>query len=168
MQKISIFILAVISGTILTSGTAAAITTEATHAGLVTHNQLRKLHGAPALQWDDELANMAAKHAARCQFKHSSYRYGENLATGFPTPAAAIKAWYGESSDYSYRRPRFSSRTGHFTQLVWKSTTKLGCAVAACNGKNGTPGDFLVCEYSPAGNINSPEYFSANVTPAKA
>lgn len=130
---------------------------------LALHNQLRSKHGAPAMQWDDKLASFAAKHAARCQFKHSSGSYGENIAAGFPTSRAAIQAWYDEVTDYSFTSPGYSSSTGHFTQLVWKSSTRLGCAVASCNGTNGTPGKFLVCEYSPAGNILGRKYFAANV-----
>ena len=43
----------------------------------------------------------------------------------------------------------------HFTQVVWKGTTELGCAHALCN--NLIPGagqaHFYVCEYSPSGNV---------------
>jgi len=138
--------------------TACSVAVATTELGLMTHNQLRQLHGAPKLQWDAELAGYAAKHAARCQFKHSDYPYGENLAIGYPSASEAIKAWYGENKNYSYQHPGFSHNTGHFTQLIWKSTTKVGCAIAACDGRN-----LLVCEYSPMGNINSAEYFNANV-----
>ena len=57
--------------------------------------------------------------------------------------------------------------TGHFTQMVWKSTRKVGCASVPCNGRHGTPGNYLVCEYSPAGNMIAPGYFAKNVTPAQ-
>ena len=118
--------------------------------------------------WDHTLASYAANHAARCEFKHSRGRFGENLAAGFPTPTAAIQAWYGEKQAYSFQFPRYSSGTGHFTQMIWKASNKLGCATARCNGKNGTPGEYLVCEYSPAGNVLSVEYFQQNVVPPNA
>ncbi|MDR3478325.1 MAG: CAP domain-containing protein [Gammaproteobacteria bacterium] len=133
---------------------------------LAAHNKWRKQHQAPNLVWDDQLANYAARYASRCEFKHSSSPYGENLATGYPSATIAVNFWYGEHAQYFYGRPGFSMRTGHFTQMIWKSTQKLGCAYVACNGRNGTPGKFLVCEYSPAGNVMGDRYFQENVLPS--
>ncbi len=134
---------------------------------LLLHNQLRAQHQAPPLIWDNQLANFAENYAQKCEFQHSHSSYGENLAAGYPTVSEAIHAWYAEHKSYSYAWPGFSMRTGHFTQLVWKSTDKLGCGYATCNGKNGTPGKYLVCEYSPAGNISSRKYFRDNVLQEK-
>jgi uncharacterized protein YkwD len=133
---------------------------------LSIHNQFRKLHHAPNLVWDDTLALYAENYAKKCRFQHSSSPYGENLAAGFPSIIAAVKVWYAENEHYSYWRPGFSSRTGHFTQVVWKSTKRLGCGFANCDGKNGTPGKFWVCEYGPPGNVTNRGYFSANVSAA--
>ena len=130
------------------------------------HNQFRAKHHAPTLEWDDTLANYAANYAAKCVFRYSSSPYGENLAAGYPTVNAAINAWYAEQKNYSYLWSGFSYKTGHFTQVVWKSTKKLGCAFVFCNGKNGTPGHYLVCEYSPHGNVTNVGYFRENVLPA--
>jgi len=130
---------------------------------LKAHNHFRKQHHAAPLTWSDELAEYAEKHAAHCHFKHSFGPYGENLAAGYPTAAAAIQGWYSESSQYSYNHPEFSHTTGHFTQLIWKSSTQIGCALVSCNGENGTPGKFLVCEYNPPGNVVGEEYFRENV-----
>ncbi len=132
---------------------------------LSLHNKLRALHHAPSLVWDDTLASFAESYASKCKFKHSGSSYGENLAAGYPTVSEAINVWYAEQKYYSYGRPGFSYNTGHFTQLVWRGTQKIGCAYVACNGNNGTPGNYLVCEYSPAGNISSRAYFSNNVLP---
>lgn len=132
---------------------------------LAVHNTLRAQHHSPKLIWDAELAVYAENHANHCVFKHSSSPYGENLAAGYPSINAAINAWYAESELYSYSYPKFSSSTGHFTQLVWKASTKLGCAYVPCNGKNGTPGCYLVCEYSPVGNVMRRDFFEANVLP---
>ena len=131
---------------------------------LLLHNQLRAKHHASPLIWDNNLANYAENYAKKCHFQHSHSPYGENIAAGYPSISAAIHAWYAERAHYSYGWPGFSYRTGHFTQLVWKSTHKLGCGYATCDGKNGTPGKYLVCEYSPAGNITSRKYFQANVS----
>lgn len=52
-------------------------------------------------------------------------------------------------------RPGFSSGTGHFTQVVWKSSRQVACAIADCRG--GTifqqPSKYVVCRYSPPGNF---------------
>jgi len=133
---------------------------------LATHNQLRRLHQVPNLEWDETLANYAQRYATKCVFKHSSSPYGENLASGYPSVNAAINAWYAENKNYSYMWPGFSYKTGHFTQVVWKSTKRLGCAFVFCNGKNGTPGYYLVCEYAPHGNVTNAGYFRKNVLPA--
>ena len=132
---------------------------------LQVHNQFRRQHHAPDLVWDDSLADYAKAYVGKCIFAHSSPPYGENLAMGSPSIRAAVGAWYSEKNLYSYSRPGFSHATGHFTQVIWKSTTKVGCAYAACNGKNGTYGKYWICEYSPAGNVINDGYFQANVLP---
>ena len=130
---------------------------------LSIHNKLRSQHHAPNLAWDDTLASYAERHASKCQFRHSGSPYGENLAAGYPSISAAVNAWYAERKQYNANQPGFSHRTGHFTQLVWKASTAVGCGYATCNGKNGTPGKYWVCEYSPAGNVVNRGYFKANV-----
>ena len=57
---------------------------------------------------------------------------GENLAWGYPDFPAAIQGWYDEGKKYDYNKPGFTSETGHFTAMVWKATTDLGCGVANC------------------------------------
>lgn len=81
--------------------------------------------------------------------------YGENMALGFRTPALAIDAWAGEERDYNWDRDTFSESTGHFTQLVWKNTDSVGCGAAHCNNEatGGAKGWFMVCEYTPRGNV---------------
>jgi uncharacterized protein YkwD len=69
---------------------------------LAIHNQLRARHYAQPLVWDDQLAAYAENYASKCEFRHSSSPYGENLAAGYPTPAAAIRFWYNEGAHYSY------------------------------------------------------------------
>lgn len=54
-----------------------------------------------------------------------------------------------EVKEYNYSDPSFSEETGHFTQLVWKDTTTVGCDSRLC----GTQGWYLVCEYWPRGNV---------------
>ena len=82
--------------------------------------------------------------------------YGENLALNFETPALGINAWAAEEKKYRYPNEGFSEETGHFTQLVWQNTTHVGCGATNCHNDaaNGAKGWFLVCEYSPPGNVD--------------
>lgn len=130
---------------------------------LAAHNILRAAYHAPPLSWDNKLARYAASYASHCQFHHSGSPYGENLSKGYPTVTDAIYGWYSENRLYSYRHPGFSLQTGHFTQLVWRSTNKLGCGYAECHDSRGRPWGYLVCEYYPHGNVLSTAYFQANV-----
>ncbi|QRV75484.1 cysteine-rich Secretory family protein [Ceratobasidium sp. AG-Ba] len=118
------------------------------------HNNERAKHGAKALIWDDGLSESAYQWALKCKFEHS--QSGQNLAagTGGPTPATAVGWWNAESKDYNPANPQYS----HWTQVVWKSTTKFGCARAECapgtifDAKYGVA-NYFVCHYSPAGNV---------------
>ncbi|KAG6883426.1 hypothetical protein C0992_008750, partial [Termitomyces sp. T32_za158] len=130
-----------------TANTAAPTTTAASPGGgsssgsdinayLSAHNTVRAQHGAAPLAWSDNLASKAQTWANGCVFKHSGGslgRFGENLAAGTGSSygiQTAIKAWTDEVSEYDPSHPTFS----HFTQVVWKSTTQVGCAVQLCDG----------------------------------
>ncbi len=67
--------------------------------------------------------------------------------------------------DYDFKKPGYSDKTGHFTQIVWKSTKKVGCA--RCGGKGSKWYEtYVVCDYSPSGNIvgDNNIYFEQNVS----
>lgn len=65
---------------------------------------------------------------------------------GYPSWQSAVDAWYNEVASYSYSNPGWSGATGHFTQLVWKDTTRVGCGYnARCAMAT------YVCQYAPAG-----------------
>jgi len=140
-------------------------------AALDEHNRLRAMHHAPDLTWDNALASQAQSWADHCTFEHSTLGNGENLWAGFGSAfsgAAAVKKWYDELTDpgYDFSNPGFSSGTGHFTQVVWKSTTRLGCAMKVCRPLKPTGwnlANLFVCEYSPAGNFHG--QFDNNVLP---
>ncbi|KAF2766028.1 PR-1-like protein [Teratosphaeria nubilosa] len=124
-------------------------------AVLNSTNYYRAQHQAKALTWNSDLASFAANYSSGCIWRHSGGPYGENLAEGYPNVATAIDAWANEEEHYNYEKPKFSEKTGHFTQLVWQSTTSVGCGFVKCDnsGTNGAKGMYLVCEYEPRGNV---------------
>jgi pathogenesis-related protein 1 len=144
---------------------APALSADA-QALLDAHNRVRAQHCAPALTWSPKLTEFAQQWAKKlkaegCKFGHSGGRYGENLAAGTSGTLdgkSVTEMWYDEIKQYSFKTGGFSMQTGHFTQVVWKATTQLGCAMTSCRGM-----DIWVCEYDPPGNVQS-EY-RQNVLP---
>lgn len=115
------------------------------------HNTRRKKHCAAPLAWSSEVAAVAQRWAERCKFEHSKGSgYGENLAigTGNLAPERVVSMWYDEVSKYDFAKPGFAAATGHFTQVVWKGTTHIGCGSAICAGST-----LWVCHYDPPGNV---------------
>jgi uncharacterized protein YkwD len=128
---------------------------------LDSHNSYRAKHCAPALTWSAQIAATAQTWANGCKFVHDQNDdYGENLAMGTSlTAQQAVDLWYGEASAYDFAMPGHKSGTGHFTQIIWRGTTELGCGRAECGD-----GALIVCRYSPPGNYTG-EY-PENVLPA--
>jgi len=131
---------------------------------LSTHNTIRSQHGAVPVTWSNAAAVKAQQWADECKNQHSGGTLGplgENLAagTGSFSITNAVKAWTDEVSEYNANDPQPS----HFTQVVWKATTQIGCAVATCNGIFAGFGaaQYYVCEYSVQGNVIG--NFGANV-----
>ena len=124
---------------------------------LAAHNGFRRQHGAVELQWSDKLEAEAQSHADRCLFEHLGP--GENLGRGHESMTALTNAFYGEISNYDFGNPVFALNTGHFTQVVWNSTTRLGCALGCDKFK------LWVCRYDPPGNVRG--QFPQNVFPIR-
>lgn len=129
---------------------------------LDAHNKYRADHGVGELSWDVDAYNYAKNNADNydCSgvLTHTHGKYGENLAAGFSTGTSALHAWYVEGETYDYTS---ANSYDHFTQVVWKGTTKVGCAYKDCSSNNW--GKYVICEYDPAGNIIG--YNSENVLP---
>lgn len=111
--------------------------------------------------------NLTLQHLAEIDnLEHrTNNKYGENIyfCEGFiPTGFRTCKRWYEEVRDYDYDTPKFSNETGHFTQLVWCQSRKLGTGV----GRSKTGHFFVVANYDPAGNVRS--FFHKNVFPPGA
>jgi uncharacterized protein YkwD len=145
---------------------AGALLAPELQAMLDAHNRLRAQHCAAPLVWSDAIARAAKAWADRlasrgCALQHSESQYGENIAAGSAstqTPDQVAALWYREKDHYDFARGGFSMRSGHFTQVVWRGSQRLGCAPAAC-------GDIRlwVCNYDPPGNMQGD--FARNVLP---
>merc|ERR1719469_218212 len=124
---------------------------------LAEHNKYRCMHGAGNLVWNNVMASSAALWGQSCcqnGLKHAkSYdetpSSGENLAAGYGSIAAAIKGWYDEVKDCTTmpgcKPAKKGGVIGHFTAMVWSSSTELGCAVNP-TGWMGRP--VYVCRYA--------------------
>ncbi|KAI4190533.1 MAG: hypothetical protein LQ346_004909 [Caloplaca aetnensis] len=119
-------------------------------------------HPRNALEWDDKLASNAqayAQHLANAgkglQHSDGDSRpgQGENLYWSKPngSMADASQGWVNEVKNYSGEKigeGDFGSY-GHYTQVIWPSTTKVGVGMA----KDNDGGWFVVGRYSPPGNF---------------
>lgn len=134
------------------------------------HNAERARYGLQPLQWNVELANMAACWADLKAYGHSQDHFcasGENIAMGLGDPCYsnpsegmknAVMSFLDEDRNWA-QSPHESESTGHWTQAVWKDTRFLGCAVAQRKDfMQGYSADdkasmYVVCEYYPPGNV---------------
>lgn len=129
---------------------------------LVLHNRERERMGVRPLTWDARLARRAGSWAAQIGdsgiLEHSGVDgEGENLwmgTAGRYAVEAMVGSWADERRDFrSGRFPAVSrsgdwSRVGHYSQMIWRDTQSVGCAI-----NRGRQWDVLVCRYAPAGNV---------------
>ncbi|XP_059702877.1 glioma pathogenesis-related protein 1-like [Haemorhous mexicanus] len=141
-----------------------------------THNTLRSKVDPPAsnmlyMSWDPDLAKTAKAWAKKCLFKHNIHlkergkvhpRFataGENIWTGTIsvfTVKAALASWFHEVESYDYDSNKCTKVCGHYTQVVWATSYKVGCAVHYCptmqyiNIRNAA---HFICNYGPPGNF---------------
>jgi hypothetical protein len=136
---------------------------------IVDHvNEYRRLHQAPPLVFSpviSEISQSWADHMANNNvFEHSVRSiYGENIAmtsnVGNDAMIQSIDMFYSEVSLYDYKKPVFSSQTGHFTQLVWMNTKEIGLGISTSS--NGYT--YICTHYYPPGNYAND--FIYNVKP---
>eukprot|EP00004_Rigifila_ramosa_P012866 TRINITY_DN2827_c0_g1_i1.p1 TRINITY_DN2827_c0_g1~~TRINITY_DN2827_c0_g1_i1.p1 ORF type:complete len:545 (+),score=113.39 TRINITY_DN2827_c0_g1_i1:45-1637(+) len=131
------------------------------------HNALRSSLSDPApaglmqtMSWNVALETSAQTWADNCDFVHSTV--GENLyatTATTDTPANAMSSWSSELANYIYNPAGQDSTggyVGHFTQMIWNATTKIGCGRTYCPtllNAGFTSGTMIVCHYSPPGNF---------------
>lgn len=129
------------------------------------HNKVRKDVGSPPLEWSAELAKYAQAWAdnlaknKNCNMEHRpsdgewAQKHGENIFWGSGmnfSPLYASERWYSEIKDYKHGPISDINWpiAGHYTQVVWKTTTQVGLGMATCPG-----GEIIIVgNYNPPGN----------------
>lgn len=160
-------------------GTSTSFSPAESRQMLELQNKMRCTVGSSPLRWSQALQCQAQQWADKCKFDHSELSKSpipasENVATGTDVDVAAWM-WY---SEYTMENPARSIKAGHFTAMVWNSSTELGCGIC----RNGT--GVIVCQYANSsgnqagnydGNVPSYEGLASdydrcrlNVTTAKA
>lgn len=160
-------------GVVLLLGASLASAQEIDRAAMVAaHNKWRAQVGvgelsyslsleASAQAWADQL-----KQARQCRMQHSKTegRYGENLYWSSALrwsdgrreqaqvlPDKVVDSWGSEKRDYNHEKNscKPGKMCGHYTQMVWQTSTEVGCAKAVCADSQD---QVWVCQYQPAGN----------------
>lgn len=148
------------------------------------HNIHRRNHTVPDVEWSDDLASTAQQIAESCKYAHNTEvgggGYGQNIAAGVEaTNISAIITDLFYNGEEPYFAPNYGmddpdmtefEKWGHFTQIVWKDTTHVGCYTQYCPGGlenvgTGVSPYFTVCNYKGPGNYAG-EY-GANVLKPK-
>uniref|UniRef100_A0ACD6AKH4 Uncharacterized protein n=1 Tax=Avena sativa TaxID=4498 RepID=A0ACD6AKH4_AVESA len=127
---------------------------------LSPHNTARTAVGVGGVRWSTKLQAYAQSYANQrvgdCKLQHSGGPYGENIFWGGAgadwKAADAVNLWVGEKKDYDHGSNGCAAgkQCGHYTQVVWRASTSIGCARVVCNANRGV---FTVCSYEPRGNI---------------
>ncbi|KPP77482.1 cysteine-rich secretory protein LCCL domain-containing 1-like [Scleropages formosus] len=143
------------------------------------HNKLRgqvypQASNMEYMVWDTELERSAEAWAETCLWEHGPEsllpHIGQNLGAHwgrYRPPTFHVQAWYDEVRDYSYPYPQECNPycpfrcsgpvCTHYTQLVWATSSRIGCAINLCYNMNvwgqiWPKAIYLVCNYSPKGN----------------
>ena len=148
---------------LLPGAAGAALPADIASRILNAHNAARAEVRVAPMRWDAGLAADAevwARHLAGLnRMEHwgthgePANHEGENLWMGTRqafTVEQMVGSWANEK--IALRRMRrweddFHA-VGHYTQMVWRGSTAVGCAIVA-----NASYDFLVCRYAPQGNI---------------
>ncbi|CAH1779986.1 unnamed protein product [Owenia fusiformis] len=132
------------------------------------HNKYRREVSPPAtnmqvIVWDEEIAMIAQHWAATCPSPERPLdenhlrgipgrfnRLGQNAAFGQASWSAVVAEWHEEQNFFIYGKPpKGNKRVGHYTQVVWASSGKVGCGYAECSGSR----KIYICNYALVGNV---------------
>jgi pathogenesis-related protein 1 len=145
-------------------------------AVLAAHNAARAA-ATPApspalspLSWSASAAAAAQAWADGCSWQHDPalgslgmgqniYAAGSSSPSVSASPAQVVGAWVSEAADYDYAAGSCAAGKvcGHYTAVVWRSTTAVGCGHRVCHasspfGSQFPHWDYWVCNYVPPGN----------------
>jgi hypothetical protein len=155
--------LALVAASLMPGAASAMLPREIQARILAVHNMARAEVGVPPAHWDDRLARDAeqwAWHLAQINTMvhwgaqgEPDNQEGENLwmgSRGYFSVEQMAGLWTAEKTSFRHARHWEDDfhNVGHYTQMVWRSSTRVGCAIAS-NAQS----DFLVCRYSPRGNF---------------
>jgi uncharacterized protein YkwD len=123
---------------------------------LAAHNAVRARERVGPLTWSKELESSARQWAQKLldsgTFAHQpNSSYGQNLFESRGRTASAaevVENWAGEAKNYDAAANRCRGVCGHYTQIVWRDTKQVGCAVAGSEQRQ-----IWVCDYDPPGNV---------------
>ena len=132
---------------------------------LAAHNRARAEFGVAPVAWNETLAGEALRHA---QYMAATGIYGHDQTPG-RRKKMGENLWRGTRGVFSYdimigvmieeqrlfRPGHFPNNSAsgdwhavaHYTQIVWPTTTEVGCALASSPTT-----DYFVCRYAPTGN----------------
>jgi len=123
----------------------------------------------PLVAWDALLADTAYNYLSKCQSTDGSRvddnstrtkeyaalggsgYVGENIFASSASsvdPSDAVDSWMSEASDYM---PGDVTSAKHYTQVVWRASVRVGCAIVNCPSVR--LHNTVLCEYAPGGNI---------------
>jgi hypothetical protein len=125
----------------------------------------------PPVTWDAVLADSAYNYLSQCVVDgdlvaHNDDRTGDYAALGgvdyvgeniyastgnMVEPSDAVDSWMMEKNQYDYDQDGFSA-AGHYTQVVWRASVRIGCAIVNC--PNARFNNTVLCDYAPGGNIS--------------
>ena len=124
---------------------------------VAAHNKYRAEVSVPPLTWSAEVAASAQAWAedmaSSGKFRHSGSRYGENIWAGTANAYSLdemVTSWGDEKANFEYgtsSNSRNGGVVGHYTQIIWRNSTQVGCGLASGGGT-----DYFVCQYNPPGN----------------
>jgi pathogenesis-related protein 1 len=146
-------------------------------AFVLAHNQARggplnptPSPALPPVTWDPVLADVAYNYLSKCQgtplVNHNANRttdyaalggtvyVGENIfgtTANTVSPADAVSSWMSEAPLFDYATGDFGA-AGHYTQIVWRTSVRIGCAIVNCPTTI-MYHDSVLCDYAPGGNI---------------
>jgi hypothetical protein len=143
------------------------------------HNETREALGLPDLTWSPEIAEFSqqwsdslAENECGTIEHRDQQQYGENIAIRGSTraddvftPEQAVAGWVSEvacwefgtirgseSCDAACAEDLHSNGCGHYTQVVWRNTQRVGCGYSTC-AADGFNYEVWVCNYDPPGNF---------------